>query len=454
MSLDNQFARMSTCQTRQIVTKIGGTFSALQLCFSSCCLFQLNDYYQWKTGSVTADATSIRAIWHLCDEVYLTVGVVGADLKTRVAQTLDRVGDVYLPALAQIMLFWVIANDCFSEIVGSYIENLTITVEVPTGRRKPFELATSTHKSSSSDSFPLYKIVPRLTNLKRAYWSVLDDRTKSFFVGLFPLLRKLDLFLLVFLPVSVFSGCASLEELHVWGAETDLNYLPANADKVKIRALEVGYGPDPSRKPIAPLFSPPHSPLDISHLRNLKLTDALLPVSDVDDILKLCSNNLQELDLFLALHAKNVRPLSFEKTPNLGLLHNLCFLILRSTIESHPLFTLEEHNDLLYVASTLKTLPFDNFHCKQLQLTLQIEFIDLHNFENIVTSLSGWSDLTALLEENGIYFESIKIMFRRAEYNEKLVLIPILLTAMEDIMDRNEGLKRLREKGMLLYEYF
>ncbi|KAF8869740.1 hypothetical protein CPB84DRAFT_1968445, partial [Gymnopilus junonius] len=194
--------------------------------------------------------------------------------------------------------------------IGSYIENLTITVEVPTGRRKPFELATPTHESSSSDLFSLYKIVPRLTNLKgfitshtqRAHWSVLDDCTKSSFVGLFPLLRKLDLFLLVFLLMSVFSDCASLEELHVWGAETDLDYLPANVDKVKIRALEVGYGPDPSRKPIAPLFSPPHSPLDISHLRNIKLTDALLPVSDVDDILKLCSNNLQELDLFLALH--------------------------------------------------------------------------------------------------------------------------------------------------------
>ncbi|KAF8869731.1 hypothetical protein CPB84DRAFT_962199 [Gymnopilus junonius] len=157
--------------------------------------------------------------------------------------------------------------------IGSHVRNLTINVVGGTALPKSFELC------STSPSFSFYRIVPQLSNLQGLfahnrngfYRDVFDERTESFFINLAPSLTKLDLFLLPPLPLSIFSNCNRLEELHINGLTMDVAHLPMNMNKVKLRVLEVSYGPTHDNKPMTPLFSAPSSPLDISHLRSLKL---------------------------------------------------------------------------------------------------------------------------------------------------------------------------------------
>lgn len=203
--------------------------------------------------------------------------------------------------------------------IGPYVQNFTINAMKPSGRPMSFASSGLSDTSSNTPSFSLYKIVPRLRNLKGfiithtdgyyfCHWNAVEQRTKTFFISIVPLLTKIDLYLFVHLPLSMFSNSTNLEELRVSYLDMDReDVTPPSVSKVKLQALEVGY-PAGEREPWTPWFNMPRLPLDVSKLRKLKLSDPYCPVLDIDETLKLCSETLEELDFHLAIYGVPLMP--------------------------------------------------------------------------------------------------------------------------------------------------
>ncbi|KAF8869003.1 hypothetical protein CPB84DRAFT_1805593 [Gymnopilus junonius] len=203
---------------------------------------------------------------------------------------------------------------------------------------------------------------------------------------------------------------------------------------------------------MTPLFSAPSSPLDISHLRSLKL-EGIWSVSDINGMLNLCSNTLKELDFFPSLRVPSQRPFVVQ-TLDFGILLNLNCLIIHTGIHSFRSTSPRENRNLFRIASALRTLPFNTFHPMQLRLTLKVLFHYLKSFQIGVSSLPDWSDFTSVLDDNRMYFANVKIEFQCPKFDRQLGLLDTFRPHLVDIMDKNEVLTKFREEGVLSYEYF
>ncbi|KAF8874961.1 hypothetical protein CPB84DRAFT_558468 [Gymnopilus junonius] len=221
--------------------------------------------------------------------------------------------------------------------------------------------------------------------------------------------------------------------------------------KVMLKILEVGF-PALGNHPMAPWFQMPYSPLDVSQLRRLTVSDPYCPVSHIDDILVLCSNALEELDFQVDLFANRL-PLD-DKTPNLGSLRNLSHLTARTCIRGYPYQqpTIREKNDLSYIAAVLKSLPFNSLRPQQLRIDIVMWIVLLPDFDTNL-ALLPWSDLISVLDDERFssFFLKVDLKIRRFEYDLRSVHVNMTSTALLSILDKNEGLKKLREKGLLSY---
>lgn len=116
--------------------------------------------------------------------------------------------------------------------------------------------------------------------------------------------------------------------------------------------------------------------------------------------------------------------------------------------------SIEKSNyDLFYMAKTLKSLPFDVFRPKQLELTVGM-ICYLYHPENSLPLLP-WFHLIDILEDDQLlpFFTDVKLSIPTlwtGHGSERQVMSSATLTR---ILDRNEGLKKLREKGILSYGF-
>ncbi|KAF8874954.1 hypothetical protein CPB84DRAFT_1752831 [Gymnopilus junonius] len=224
------------------------------------------------------------------------------------------------------------------------------------------------------------------------------------------------------------------------------------ADRVKLRSLHIDRCPLVRTGTVASWFKAPQSPLDISELRSLQLTNPYYPVVVVDEILALSSKALENLTLSVDLYGPHPQRLP-EKTPDLGSLHNLCHLTIHTRIRSLPYWQpdVKEKNDLSYIATMLKTLPFNTFRPRQLQLDILMP-VNLSDFDTNLPLLP-WSDLIGLLEDAQMApcFSSVHLRIKRLRYEKDLQPKDVDMTpvALAFVLDKNDGLKRLREKGLL-----
>lgn len=188
--------------------------------------------------------------------------------------------------------------------IGPFVQNLTIKM-LSIRRFNSATLAKYSKTSSKTALFSLYAIVPQLRNLKglilpnsinHVMWSSVEEHAKAFFTSIIPTLTKLDLLYFTHLPLSMFYGRDNLEELHVSSLYMDTTQTSQTAiRKVKLRVLEVanlGVG----NKPDSLWFTMRNSPFDISQLRSLKLSDRSPWLSEINEMLTLCSHTLEELD--------------------------------------------------------------------------------------------------------------------------------------------------------------
>lgn len=197
--------------------------------------------------------------------------------------------------------------------IASYVRSLTIDI-VPRSTS-----AGSPWISSSAAVFSLYTIVSRLHNLKKFIaapceitwkWPRIEKHTKDFFLNVVSLVQELDLRLFYKFPISAFFGLCSLEELHVssffWYQPEDTTFSEVTS-KVKLRVLDIGHGAG-STTSLVSWFTSPSSPLDISHLRDLKLSYLYYTNSDIDGMLALCASTLEKLFLRVDLNSMPSEP--------------------------------------------------------------------------------------------------------------------------------------------------
>ena len=113
-----------------------------------------------------------------------------------------------------------------------------------------------------------------------------------------------------------------------------------------------------------------------------------------------------------------------------------------------------QHCDrLLYIARTLKTLPFGELRPQQLQLDLFLSFYGLPNFEADLHHLP-WSSLIELFEDarSSERFSEVKLKIARLErHGHKRVPVDMTTPELTEILDANKRLKKLRETGLLSY---
>lgn len=95
----------------------------------------------------------------------------------------------------------------------------------------------------------------------------------------------------------------------------------------------------------------------------------------------------------------------------------------------------------------LKTLPFHLLRPRQVRVDLVIREV-ISSFDTDL-HLLPWSDLINLLDDNRLssYFASVKLEIEQLNINTSIA-------ALTRILDKNEGLKKLREKGILSYEQY
>ncbi|KAF8874947.1 hypothetical protein CPB84DRAFT_1752824 [Gymnopilus junonius] len=358
--------------------------------------------------------------------------------------------------------------------IRPYVRTLAINKLLNYGRPESMSDVSIKYaqEGSNTESFSFYSIVPQLPNLEGLTtvhtkhfqsWAHLEGLTRFYFTNIVPFLTKLDLHVFPDLPFSMFRGCDNLQELHVSSLDTDMTEKSqSETGKVKLRVLEVGFpGLAIGKIPIHSWFNASTSPFDLSRLQSLTLSDLFTPISEISDMLALCAHTLEDLDFHLELNLFGVsdrfQPPFIGQTPNLGLLRNLRHLTIRTRMWGKEQSNQESNYDLLYIANALKTLPFTVFRARQLHFTLEMK---VHWFTDFGSSLGllPWTDLITVLEDDQVApcIAGVKLKFQLHGHNDagELVKIDVPFSSLKDILDKNMGLKELREKAILSYGCF
>ncbi|PPQ71724.1 hypothetical protein CVT26_007634 [Gymnopilus dilepis] len=341
--------------------------------------------------------------------------------------------------------------------IGAYVQSLTInTSKKPwSGSLDPEDMFGLPKCYSELPSFSLYSIVAAMPNLKK--FSVSSSSSKTFFAGnnvgkcmhaclssIVSRVTDLDLTILPSIPVSIFSGSSSLQDLRVSSLKKS-NTLTAQGavTKTKLRKLMFLFL-CPEDRVVIKWLNSPHSPLDISELRSL--SGSIIPLysaSILNEWLPLCFSALEELKF-------TVKPSESgsSRVVDLKRLLRLRQLKITATVTNHN----SQH--LVYISRTLNTLPFRQLRPRQLHLELTMRVNDLPHFGTNLPLLH-WTDLVTTLEDNRAFpcFSQVKIRIGRFEsrLSHEKIRINTSVTELTQILDKNDGLRKLRERGLLSY---
>lgn len=110
-------------------------------------------------------------------------------------------------------------------------------------------------------------------------------------------------------------------------------------------------------------------------------------------------------------------------------------------------------NRLSYIASSLKTLPSKTRHHPVLQLNVIIRAINISDLDTNLRRLP-WTELTNVLNDQWMlgYLKEVKIIVEVIERRQGIEQTEISKITLSDILDRNPGLKSLRERSVLSYD--
>ena len=357
--------------------------------------------------------------------------------------------------------------------IGPYVKKLKILIFASVGpeRRLAF---------SVSPEFSLYAIVPRLPNLKKFLasqdgpfgWYNVGDRMRDFLTTVASSVTELDLLPFSSIPISIFLGSHNLRALgisHLDKGET--NSTQGSVAKTKLRELHVGL-PLVNNARITTWFNTPRSPLDISELLSLKFSNTVALKANLNGLLALCSSTLRELSFHLDLYGTMVfssfcrralnEPTGDDTTSavplvDLGRSHELSHLTIRSSIRSgdERIAMPTRFDALQSVAAILNTLPFEKLRPRQVQFDLNLTVLYLGDFDNDLPSLP-WFDILDVLEEDRFLslFSEIRIYIRRIQHDVHPVHVNMSPEALTLIFDKNERMKKLRERGLLSYHAY
>ncbi|KAF8909719.1 hypothetical protein CPB84DRAFT_1765296 [Gymnopilus junonius] len=318
--------------------------------------------------------------------------------------------------------------------------------------------------SSDKEGFSLYAIVPRLMNLCKFAarlpiyansWHSFEKRTQLFFLDITSRVQELDLQLFQEFPVSAFFGRNNLRSLRVsslhWEPEDGTQ---STATKVKLISLDVGCD-SLSFQDTRPCFSSPWSPFDLSHLRSLRFSNHYFMDHEINELLALCSSTLESLSISVDVF-DHYRPPTRSEFPTLSDLQQLRHLEFKVTINGQGYrqallsHSANETNDISHIASILNTLspPPD------LQIDLLLKVINMPNFD-IEFILLPWAELVEVLNGPRMagHLKEVKFVIQRYERGRNrwnlTKVDDIAIPTLYQILDCNEGLKDLRQRGIL-----
>ena len=167
----------------------------------------------------------------------------------------------------------------------------------------------SDSSDSSSASFPLYSILPDLPCLEEiAFVGPRHCNWANFEPTIWKHLReveslsKLDMRPINNVPTSFLAECRSLQELHIASVILERSAIPSAKLKLKFLNIHTGGMGISTRDGEKSLFAglvAAVSPLDLSHLTRLVIS--ILDMSYLQNLLRLCRNTLETLDLDLGL---------------------------------------------------------------------------------------------------------------------------------------------------------
>lgn len=106
-------------------------------------------------------------------------------------------------------------------------------------------------------------------------------------------------------------------------------------------------------------------------------------------------------------------------------------------------------NDFSYTASMLQTLPLKQHPHPTLQLNLNLHVSDFRTFEKQFLYIP-WLDLVRVLDEDEMSSRITRVNLLIKPFEDGSPLGTPLST-LTSVLDRNDGLRRLREKGFLCY---
>ncbi|KAF8874960.1 hypothetical protein CPB84DRAFT_1797090 [Gymnopilus junonius] len=324
--------------------------------------------------------------------------------------------------------------------IGAYVQELQVDV---VSRKDP---AAKLKKFAVRSSLVVHR------------WSTFERRTQQFFIDVISHIQELDLQLFELFPISSFFGRNNLRSLRVpslvWDPD-DTKQTPTS--KVVLDFLDVGYGSG-SPVDINSCFASPWSPFSISQLRTLRLSNPYFMDFEINELLALCSNTLESLTLEVDIFGHYNIPLPPE-FPKLSSLQMLRHLTIKSAIHGYVYEQPSSHsprsnNDISHIASMLNSLPTKDHHRRAiLRVDIIFAVIDVSKF-NITFPLLPWTDFIETLNNPQIscYLNHVNIKIHRFEThgrNGLKRLHDIPTPALCDILDRNEGLKGLRQRGIL-----
>ncbi|PPQ97607.1 hypothetical protein CVT26_002365 [Gymnopilus dilepis] len=327
----------------------------------------------------------------------------------------------------------VVANP----VIATYVEELLVDVVL-------LGISSQIGACSDHDVFSLYGIASRLAKLQKFSmtstsnifpWFEIEPITQLFLRQIASRVRCLDIPLLQGFPVSAFLGSENLCSLRVqtlkWDLTANGNY---TVSPIKLESLDIGCGMSSSHdfKDLKRCFVSPEAPFNLSRLRSLTISFANCAGKELNSILSLCSGSLEELGF-------QTKGFGYHESqiPSFASLHKLRLLMIQSG-----------GNDVWRIASMLRMLPHNQqYNQKTDPLKIIIGFDISHTTIIAVPSFS-WSDFADSLFHLNMTgrLKRVKLVFtgsRTFGMNQENI---------HRILDKNEALKALREKSIVIFE--
>ncbi|KAF8898241.1 hypothetical protein CPB84DRAFT_1154482 [Gymnopilus junonius] len=204
-------------------------------------------------------------------------------------------------------------------------------------------------------------------------------------------------------------------------------------------------------------LNPSCCPFDITHLKGLKITVwNFPPVSEINEVLKLCSQGLEYLELLgpslspatsSRFLSKNSEAIWTSPCPriNLGAMQNLREVKIYGYIRYvHGQNHIYE-STIPFLFDVLRTLPQPKDGLPILRLVLMLHIHDIG-----IGSLQWSKVLTGILSQNdsGPRFAACSLRLRLFQMEKE---IDVSVSDVSDILDRDEDLRSLRKNGFLTY---